>query len=169
MQGISNTELIKIVQQNKIFSNVDVETSQDLLKRFEKVTLSQGASLFEQDEPSDGLYILIEGHLIASLRTQDGKQKIIGIIEKGETVGEMGALSNQLCSLTVRATADSFLLKLTKNQLEAFFKDYPSTIFHIIDIIISRSQTTIKILSEKKYLSMWHSYKETRMHLYTFF
>lgn len=150
MREISDNDLIEIIKQSKIFSGIDNEACQHLLSRFEKIILPQGTVLFEQDEPSDSLYILIEGHLIATLRTIDGKQKIIGIIEKGETVGEMGALSNQLRTLTISSTADSFLLKLTKNQLEAFFKDYPSTIFHIIDIIISRSQSTIKILSEKK-------------------
>lgn len=169
MREISDKELIEIIQQSKLFAGMDSAACKALLSRFEKVTLPQGEILFEQDHPSDSLYALVEGHLIATLRTQDGKHRIIGIIEKGETVGEMGALSNQLRSLTVRATADSFLLKLTKNQLEAFFKDYPNTIFHIINIIISRSQTTIKILSQKKifkHVALIQGNSQAPMHIF---
>src|SRR5579872_4224090 len=113
----NNSEIIEIIKQSKIFSGIDHSASENLLSRFEKVKIDQGEILFEQNEPSDSLYILIEGHLIATLKTSDGKPKIIGIIEKGETVGEMGALSQQPRSLTIRATSDSFLLKLTQNQL----------------------------------------------------
>lgn len=145
-----HSELIKFIQQSKIFSGLDQTVCENLLSRLKIIQINQGEILFSQGEASDGLYILIEGHLIATLKTQENKQKIIGIIEKGETVGEMGALSRQPRSLTVLATSDSILFKLTHDELEAFFKQHPKLIFHIIDIIISRSQTTIKILSEKR-------------------
>lgn len=150
MRKISDVELLEIIQHNKVFSSLDKAACQSLLSRFEKITLAQGEILFKQNDLSDSLYILIEGHLIAILNTQEGKQQLIGHIGKGETVGEMGAISKQPRTLTVKATSDSILLKLTQNQLESFFKDYPKCIFHIINTVIARSQNTIKMFSENK-------------------
>ena len=76
----SQAELIEIIQQSKLFSKMDHKICEDLSSRFEKVIVSQGEILFSEGEPSDSLYILIEGHLVAMLTTHDGKQKIIGII-----------------------------------------------------------------------------------------
>ena len=106
--------------------------------------------LFEQGDASDCLYILVEGQLRAILLTNEGKQKIVGTIEKGETVGELGALSNQPRSLSVRASVDSRLLKLPHKEFEKFCKEQPAFVSRIIDLIINRSQNTLKLLSQKK-------------------
>lgn len=143
-------DLIEIIQNSKIFSEVDRAACESLLPRLAKVTLKQGDILFEQGSVSDCLYILVEGQLLASLSTPDGKQKIVGTVEKGETVGELGALSNQPRTLTIRAAVDSRLLKLTRHELEEFGAVHPKIISRIIDLIITRSQTTIKLISEKK-------------------
>jgi NTE family protein len=142
--------LINIIKKSKIFSQIDEEACKALLPRFEKIHISQEETLFEQGQPSDSLYILVEGHLMAILNTAKGKQKIIGAIERGETVGELGALSNQPRSLSVKATTNCLLLKLTRSQFESFAKEHPAVMFYIIDLIISRSQNIIRLFSKKK-------------------
>lgn len=141
--------LVDIIHQCQIFSGIEPNACLNLLSRVEEVSLAKDEILFNQGDPSDSLYIIIEGTLIASLNIQPGVQKPIGLIEKGETVGEMGAISGQPRSLTIRAISTTKLLKLTQAKLQDFFKDFPSTIFPIINLIINRSQTVIKILTEK--------------------
>ncbi|MHB1948051.1 MAG: patatin-like phospholipase family protein [Gammaproteobacteria bacterium] len=142
--------LIDIILHSKIFSSIDRSACEALLPRLERITLPQGDILFEQGDPSDCLYILVEGQLIAIIHTHEGKNKIVGTIEKGETVGELGALSNQPRSLTIRASTNSKLLKLSHKQFEVFCKEQPQFISRIIDLIITRSQNTLKLLSQKK-------------------
>lgn len=143
-------DLIDIIQHSRIFAEIDRAATEALLPRLQKIFLSQGEILFEQGDPSDCLYILVDGQLMAMLHTNEGKQKNVGTVEKGETVGELGALSNQPRSLTIRATVDSKLLKLPRKEFEIFCKDQPSVISHIIDLIVYRSQNTLKLISQKK-------------------
>ena len=143
-------DLINIIQTSKIFSEIDRTALEVLLPRLEKVTLHQGEALFEQGDSSDCLYILVDGHLIASLLTSEGKQKIVGSIERGETIGELGALSNQPRTLTVRSATDCRLLKLSQKIFNEFGKTQPKFVARIIDLIIQRSQNTLKIISQRK-------------------
>lgn len=142
--------LIDIIHNSKIFATIDRSACEALLPRLERIKLVQGEILFEQGDPSDCLYILVEGQLIALIHTEEGKNKVVGTVEKGETVGELGALSNQPRSLTIRASIDCKLLKLSHKQFEIFCHEQPKFISRIIDLIITRSQSTLKILSQKK-------------------
>lgn len=144
------SNLIEIILHSKIFSEIDRNACEFLLPRLERIFLPQGDILFEQGDPSDCLYILIDGQLIASLRSDKDKPKIVGTVEKGETVGELGALSNQPRSLTIRAATDCRLLKLPRKEFEVFCKEQPKFIAHIIDLIIERSQNTLKIIGHNK-------------------
>lgn len=142
--------LIDIILHSKIFSSIDRSACEALLPRLERIKLSQGEILFEQGDPSDCLYILVEGQLIAVIHTEEGKNKVVGTIEKGETVGELGALSNQPRSLMIRASTDCKLLKLSRKEFEAFCTEQPKFILQIIELIIIRSQNTLKLFSQKK-------------------
>jgi NTE family protein len=143
-------DLVSVIHSSRIFSTVDRAACEKLLPRLEKIILLQGNILFEQGDPSDSLYILIDGQLVSMLLTPEGKQKIVGTIEKGETVGELGAISNQPRSSTIRATANCKLLKLSRNEFDEFSKENPGFITRVIDLIITRSQNTLKLMSQKK-------------------
>jgi predicted acylesterase/phospholipase RssA len=145
-----SSDLIELLQTTELFSEIHEEVAEALLKRLQQVELATGDTLFEEGTHSDSFYILIEGHLIALLKTSEGREKVIGSIAIGETVGEMGALSEQPRSLTVRATVHSKLLKLTRAEFELFSKDHPQILMNMINYIITRSQNTLKLISEKK-------------------
>lgn len=143
-------DLIEIIHHSKIFAEIDRSACESLLPRLERVILDQAEVLFEQNDPSDCLYILIDGQLTAMLLTTEGKYKVVGTVDKGETVGELGVLSNQPRSLTIRASTTCKLLKLPRKQFEDFCKEQPKFMARVIDLIVTRSQNTLKVISQKK-------------------
>lgn len=145
-----SSDLLEILQSTELFSQIHEEVAEALLSRLKQIELNEGEILFEEGSLSESFYILMEGHLVAYLITKEGKEKIIGTIAKGETVGEMGAISQQPRSLTVRATSPSKLLELSRAEFEFFSKEHPQILMNMINYIISRSQHTLKLLSEKK-------------------
>lgn len=146
----SKEHLISIIQKNKIFADIERQACENLIEKLISIQLNQGDVLFEQGQPSDCLYILAKGQMIASLETAEGNHKVIGSIDVGEIVGEFGVISKQPRSLTIRAIKDSILLKLTKTQFDAFCKENTKFITRIIDLIILRSQNSLKIISQNK-------------------
>ncbi len=145
-----SSDLVEILQTTELFSEIHEEVAEALIKRLKHVELSPGQILFQEGSKSNAFYIVVEGQLVAYLKTTDGKEKMIGAIEKGETVGEMGALSEQPRSLSVKATVETKLLELNREEFELFSKDHPQILMNMINYIITRSQNTIKLLSEKK-------------------
>lgn len=150
IDALSDEKLLDLLSQTKLFSRLERSVCELILPLFDIVALKKGEVLFELGDASDSLFIVVEGQLVALLPPSGGKQQVIGTIEKGETVGELGALSNQPRSLTVHAANEVFLLRLTREAFQSFCEKYPGIIFPMIELIISRSQNTIRLLSRKK-------------------
>ena len=143
-------QLINFMMHSRLFTGIDHAGCEKLLSKFSLVKLASHELLFRQYEPSDSLFIVIEGRLTALLSTKNKNTRLVGIIEKDEVVGEVGAISNQPRSLTVKALTDALLLKIPINQLHYFFEVNPGAINTILNAIIERSQATIKLLSGSK-------------------
>ena len=139
-------EYIKLLHATEIFSSLSQEKLCELYNTLEEINLNIGETLFKQGSPSDALYIVISGTLMVSLTLPSGGTQIIGVVHRGQTVGEAGLLSTQPRQMTIEALQNTKLLKLSKESFERVLKDEISPLIHIISLIVSRSQKTIQLL-----------------------
>lgn len=146
-------DLINFLKSHKLFTAIDEKSFQKILPKFTKIDLPAGKYLFHQGEMSDSVYILAKGKLAALLTTSNHPIKTVGHIEVGETVGEMGALSKEPRSLTIRALRDSMLFQIKNMDLIDLCYHYPSILFEMIHPVITRSQNIIHMLTAEKEIS----------------
>lgn len=148
---VMDNDLYVFLTTNKIFSSVPHRILKRILPKIEKVELNQGEVLYYQGEPSDVIEILLSGKLIAILTTANGENKIIAEIFPGETVGEIGALSNQPRAVTVKATKNSSIAKLPIDLFSQLCRDYPGILLEIINPLVSRSRQIMQIFSSERF------------------
>ncbi|MBK8063414.1 MAG: cyclic nucleotide-binding domain-containing protein [Betaproteobacteria bacterium] len=74
-------------------------------RRRVRAGLAGGATLVRRGDPSDALYILIGGRLIATQEDADGRTLRPGEIGRGEMIGEMSLLSGGTRTATSRRCA----------------------------------------------------------------
>lgn len=143
-------DTLALIKTCSLFSSLEDNACLDILSECQTTTLNHNEILFQQGDSSDCLYIVASGQLTAFLTTNSGAAKIIGHIQKGEVVGELGALSDQPRTLTVKANETTTLLKLTTEAFKKLSVRYPAILVGIISPLITRSQNTIKLLAEEK-------------------
>lgn len=142
------------IKSSHIFESLDAPTIKLISSKFTEVNLSRNTVLFYQGDPSDSVYLLVSGKLAAQLMSGLGEKQVVGHVFPGETVGEMGVLSNTPRSLTIKALTDSILLKIELNNFIEILHQYPSVMYALVRPLISRSEDIIKKLSisnENKY------------------
>jgi NTE family protein len=100
-----------------------------------------GKTIVQQGDPSDALYIVVSGALGVYSRDSDGQERFFGRIGPGETVGEMGLISGEPRSATVRCLRDAELLAIAKNEWDAFTEKHPGAFRAITQTLISRLRT----------------------------
>jgi len=132
----------RILEENEYFQLSSSQSAQAAREaRWE--SLAPGETLFYEGDPADCFYLLASGRMDAILRCPDGSEELLGSIRAGETIGEMGLISGNPRSLTVRARRSCALLRFDRR----FIQNLPNqTLFRFINLIVQRSQDTINRL-----------------------
>jgi NTE family protein len=143
-------DLLDALKNSRVFNALDEEERRRLLPKFTPVKLSDGNILFYQGDVSDSVYLLVSGKLSAEVLTVSDESRIVGHIEAGETVGEMGAMSGEPRSLTVRALRDAELLRLSANDFMAICHRNPRVLFAALSPIVTRTNSIIQMLSSER-------------------
>lgn len=99
-----------------------------------------GAVLFERGDPGDAAYFVVSGRLRAVSVADDGKRKVLGDVEAGETVGEAAVLSGASRSATVVAARDSLLVRVDADSLNGWFLQFPKLLLEVARVILKRTE-----------------------------
>jgi len=141
--------LVDELRKSDIFKELTDKQLEQYASVMTVQTLARGETLFEQGAPSDALYVLLTGHLIAILVNEKGTEQRLGNIGPGEVIGEMGVLTDQPRALKIMAQRDSRVGKVTQADFQKLYAISPQILMPITHLLIRRMQSTFASLSEK--------------------
>jgi len=110
----------------------DIIHNKDLEKYLK--TYQKGDTLFREGDESQDLYVLVSGHL----EILKGDKKIAEITEQGALFGELSSLLGAKRTATVQAENEVRVLRIPKNEVSTFLKDFPAVAEKITQIIARR-------------------------------
>lgn len=142
-------ETANLLKNCSLFASLPEDALLQLATEVELLTLKSDDILFHQGDIADFLFILVEGRLVTFYTTATNETKIVGSVGILETVGELGALSQEPRSLTAKATTDAKLFKLSSEAFQTLCKTYPSVLLETVQPIIQRSLHNIKLLQNE--------------------
>ena len=128
----------------KLLGDIDLAALEALLEQVEWHYFSNGDVVFGQDDPSDGMYLVVNGRLRTTLQREDGSQQPLGEIGAGEPAGEMGLLTDAPRSATVHAVRESNLVKITPAKFIALIRQHPQLMIHVARVIVERQQRIMR-------------------------
>ncbi len=99
-----------------------------------------GAVLFNEGDPSDCIYVVVSGRLQASVAGPGGEPQVVGEIGRGESVGEMGAFTEEPRRATVAALRDSLLVRVELSAFQKMLAACPALALTLSRVIIERLQ-----------------------------
>lgn len=105
----------------EVLGPLDEDLLTRLLPRLTTLEVPGGSVLMEEGEPSDALYLVLSGRLVATRRGG----AVLGEIGRGEPIGEMGVISGAPRSATVRALRDCVLARLDGADFTGILQSVP--------------------------------------------
>lgn len=102
-----------------------------------------GSTLFQQHEPSDSLYLLLSG-LLGAYTADPSGEVLIGRIGSGEIVGEMGCVTGEPRSATLRALRSREVLRISRDHLENLASRNPDILMSLCRTVIGRMRSIQK-------------------------
>lgn len=111
-----------------LFQDLDEATLDEMAGHLEWILIPGGQALCRQGEDSDGLYLVVSGRLSIVRELPGSEQVVLSHVGRGDSLGEVAALTGNPRSATVRALRDSVLARLTRTGLDRLLESHPKLI-----------------------------------------
>ena len=76
----------EILSRAGIFQGVDTEAVNTLISQLDTMTFSRGTTIFEEGEPGDRLFIIIQGKVKLARHSIDGRENLLTVMGPSDTV-----------------------------------------------------------------------------------
>ncbi|QEL25224.1 cyclic nucleotide-binding domain-containing protein [Bosea sp. F3-2] len=132
-----------------IFANLDLARIKLLAFTSERTVFAAGDLLFEQGAESDAAYVVIAGAADVLIGPQESAVRV-SRIEAPAIVGEMGVVTGEVRSASIRATSELTALKLRKEVFIALMEEFPDMMLSVMRLMIKRLQDNVAIVSRRE-------------------
>ena len=144
-EGIPTADCLSILAQIDLFSQLEPQALGKLAADFRLLRLSGGTAVCRQGDKADALYVIVAGtfgvYAAPSAGTGETKLRTMRV---GECFGEMGLLTGEPRSATVRAEGDGQLLRLERGRFLRVLEDNPALTLRMA-ATLSRRLTTVSV------------------------
>ena len=105
-----------------MFSELQLAQIEQLANGTRLLDISRGSTLFNRGDRAHGFYLLLEGQVKLGVISPQGDEKVIGLIQPGQSFGEAVLFLERSFPIYAQAIVDSKVLLITRD-----------TIFDILD------------------------------------
>ena len=119
------TLLDKALQHNELVSQLAPTIYQQLRAAMQFVWVKGGEVVMREGEASDTLAIVVLGRVQVVKRGAKGQQTTLLELGHGQTIGEMGMITEEARTADVIATRDSLLATLSREAYNQLVQTYP--------------------------------------------
>lgn len=99
----------------------------------------KGQALIIEEQPTDTLYIIQQGHVKLSKMTPQGKEQILHVLTTGEFFGELNIFnSEELSNFSAYALTDTSICMLTKIDMEQLISENPDITIKLLKTVSKR-------------------------------
>jgi CRP-like cAMP-binding protein len=97
------------------------------LNYIEVVNLAPAASLFQEGQPGDSMFLILEGQMrVFTQKRSSDESFLLRMLEAGDAFGEIALLGRTPRSATVEATQNSVLITISAAALQRLLSEQPA-------------------------------------------
>jgi SulP family sulfate permease len=109
----------------------------ELIAQCEKLHFKRGDIIASQGDPADCMHFILEGRVAIIVQLRDGRAVRVRSLGFHTTIGEMGLISRQKRSATIKAEADSVLYALNVKAYERIARENPALSQALLTYVIA--------------------------------
>lgn len=139
VHGLPTLEYVDLLKGIDLFARLDRVTLARVAAHLEILSLQEGDVLCQQGAPADGLYLVARGRFGVFATTADGLHEThLNTLGRGDVLGEMALLTDEVRSATVRAEERGEILRLDRQHFLDLISHEPSVVRALATMLIQR-------------------------------
>src|SRR5689334_6366186 len=81
---------VELLAQAELFTGLDGDGVARVARRARRIRLDRNASVFNEGDEPDALYVVTEGRVAIVKSSADGRDSVVALMESGDLFGELG-------------------------------------------------------------------------------
>ncbi len=114
------------------FENLQAEELEHLSTLLRSRRYAKGEVIFHQGDVGTALYILRKGQVAIRLSSEDGKEVILALLDRGDIFGELALLDDEPRSTDAVAREEVDLLSLQREDFRKFLEERPQVAMRML-------------------------------------
>ena len=110
---------------SEVFERSPSNFANELISAAHSVSYPANFLLFSERDPTQNVYVVVEGAVKLSINSPDGRRLILHIAKKCDIVGLASALSGRVCEMTAETIYPAKLAVLSRRDFLAFLFRHP--------------------------------------------
>lgn len=135
MNDLCESKIIRGLNQTAIFQNIPDEVLFKISEEASIQTYSSDEVIVWEGEPSDRLFIIMNGIVAVKRVIPNKNDKIFAYLLPGSTFGEVGILDNKPRSATVAALTDVEVVVFDRDYFLNILHDYPTVTIELAKLL----------------------------------
>jgi CRP/FNR family cyclic AMP-dependent transcriptional regulator len=148
------TEVTDILRQTELLRSVPAEDLQDVARDARWRTFRRGQVVFTAGDPGDTLIVVISGRIKVVVRSADGGELTLTIIQAGGAFGELSIADGGPRSADAEALEDCELLLVPRETIQEICKRVPSAGQALTDSIAAMLRRLTEATSDLVFLDL---------------
>ncbi|GAP64786.1 hybrid CAP effector domain/patatin phospholipase protein [Mizugakiibacter sediminis] len=140
MDAIDPPDIRELLRKTQVFAHLDDAQLAALEAELVWFSLPGGQTLFEADQPPQGLYVVRTGSLgVFHPPVEGGPPRLAAVRSPGQTLGELALITDQPPGVSLRALRDSELLWLSREGFDRLVRRHPEAMLGAARIAVQQA------------------------------
>jgi CRP-like cAMP-binding protein len=148
---VADRELIKATE---LFAELDDDALDLVLAEARTLELRRGDILFEEGAEPDNLYVVEDGRIAMASKSDDGRESVFALMERGDLFGEMPLLDGLGRSAEARALEPSIVVEIPYGPVHQVFQDRPDLLWGVVRLLSLRLRNMDAALADSVFLDV---------------
>lgn len=145
---------LELLQSNELFEGLDNKALQRLAATTQSVELQRGDVVFSEGAVAEHLYVMEDGIVAIVSRSEDGRESVFALMERGDLFGEMGLLDGLGRSAEARALEPSQLISIPYEVVRREFDAQPMLLWGVVGLLAGRLRTMDEAMADTMFLDV---------------
>ncbi|QMV43799.1 Crp/Fnr family transcriptional regulator [Cohnella cholangitidis] len=144
--------MIEWLKKVSLFDNLNDEQLEHILRISHRRSLAAGTTLFHEKEMGLTFYVVLSGSIKLFTRSNTGEEKILSLVNSGESFGELSLLDGRPRSATAQTLEPTTVLELSSEQFMDLLQAHFDITRGILAELCRRLRTTNEHVNDLTFL-----------------
>ncbi len=143
-----------LIKATELFADLDDSVLDRILAAARTVDLKRGDVVFAEGADPDHLYVVDDGRIALASKSDDGRESVFALMERGDLFGEMPLLDGLGRSAEARALEPSTIVEIPYDPVRQVFEEHPALLWGVVRLLSLRLRNMDAALADSVFLDV---------------